>query len=74
MIKGCIIHGYDHTISKDLIKEQEKPDQHFFIHPLGIGTRENGSLTTLEKQLQIQGHLDKTISYLKVKTRTSIKK
>lgn len=65
---GCEVHGYDHTISMDLINQQAQPHKNFFINQLGLAVQANESLklTSFADELRKHGHLNREITYLKV--------
>ena len=63
---GCVIHGYDHSISKKARESQENRKNGFFIYGKGIDTKASKKMTTLEAELDKLGLRDKNITYLKM--------
>ena len=63
---GCIVYGYDHTISKQARERQENKGNGFYIYGKGIDIKPSNKMTTLDHELDKLGLRNKTITYIKM--------
>ncbi len=63
---GCSVRSYDRTVDKSVVEEASKhPD--WEVVKKHVGLKASATVTTLEEELEKNGHTHRDITYLKVK-------
>ena len=69
---GCEVHAYDYTAAKSVLEVGRRPetaDRGLHIHKKFIGGSVSARYTTIEAELERNGHVGRRITYMKARER-----